>query len=110
LRGWRGPGPSPGAGLAATLTDLAALHAVLAEPESGDRSVAPDVDATPATLLRLAAVAWADVATDRLANTEVTDPMTGLPTAALFAHEAFRGLPAGGAPRASGPPTNIYCW
>ncbi|MFD9891205.1 GGDEF domain-containing protein [Amycolatopsis sp. NPDC059027] len=76
-----------GAGLAETLTDLAALHAVLAgsaDPAVVDGFVAPDVDATPARLLRLTALAWADVATDQLVHTEVTDPLTGLPTAAYL--------------------------
>ncbi|MBK1788850.1 GGDEF domain-containing protein [Prauserella cavernicola] len=69
-----------GAGLEETLTDLAALHAVLADPDSADGFVAPDVDATPARLLRVTAVAWADVALDHLTRAEVRDPLTGLPT------------------------------
>lgn len=73
-----------GAGLEETLADLAALHAVLAEPAHGDGFIAPDVDAMPARLLRVTAVAWADVALDQLANTEVTDPLTGLPSAAYL--------------------------
>ena len=71
-----------GAGLAETLADLAALHAVLGRGDDG--FVAPDVDATPARLLRTTALAWADVATDQLAHTEVTDPLTGLPSAAYL--------------------------
>jgi GGDEF domain-containing protein len=71
-----------GAGLAETLADLAALHAVL--DHDGDGFVAPDVDATPARLLRTTALAWADVATDQLVHTEVTDPLTGLPSAAYL--------------------------
>jgi GGDEF domain-containing protein len=70
-----------GAGLAETLSDLAALQAVLAQADSPDGFVTPDVDAIPARLLRLTALGWADVAADQLANTEVTDPLTGLPTA-----------------------------
>ncbi|QRP45141.1 GGDEF domain-containing protein [Amycolatopsis sp. FDAARGOS 1241] len=73
-----------GAGLGETLSDLAALHAVLADPESVDGFVSPDVDATPARLLRVTALAWADVATDQLVHTEVTDPLTGLPSAAYL--------------------------
>ncbi|MGA6163896.1 GGDEF domain-containing protein [Amycolatopsis magusensis] len=73
-----------GAGLAETLTDLAALHAVLAEPECAERLVVPDIDATPSRLLRVTAVAWADVALDQLAKAEVTDPLTSLPTAAYL--------------------------
>jgi GGDEF domain-containing protein len=71
-----------GAGLAETLTDLAALHAVL--DHSCDGFVSPDIDATPARLLRVTALAWADVATDQLVHTEVTEPLTGLPTAAYL--------------------------
>ena len=70
-----------GAGLAETLADLAALHAVL---DGGDGFVSPDVDATPSRLLRTTALAWADVATDQLVHTEVTDPLTGLPSAAYL--------------------------
>jgi GGDEF domain-containing protein len=73
-----------GAGLAETLTDLAALHAVLAEPDAKDGFVSPDVDATPARLLRVTALAWADVAMDQLASVEVLEPLTGLPTAAYL--------------------------
>jgi GGDEF domain-containing protein len=73
-----------GAGLAETLADLAALHAVLADPDSVDGFIAPDVDVTPSRLLRVTALAWADVATDQLVHTEVTEPLTGLPTAAYL--------------------------
>jgi GGDEF domain-containing protein len=71
-----------GAGLAETLADLAALHAVLDHGDDG--FVSPDVDATPARLLRTTALAWADVAIDQLVHTEVTDPLTGLPSAAYL--------------------------
>jgi GGDEF domain-containing protein len=71
-----------GAGLAETLADLAALHAVLGHSDDG--FVSPDVDATPARLLRTTALAWADVAIDQLVHTEVTDPLTGLPSAAYL--------------------------
>ncbi|HWD06510.1 MAG TPA: GGDEF domain-containing protein [Amycolatopsis sp.] len=83
-----------GAGLAETLSDLAALHAVLADPDAVDGFVSPDVDATPARLLRVTALAWADVATDQLVHTEVTDPLTGLPSAAYLRTrlaELYRG-------------------
>ncbi|PXY32369.1 GGDEF domain-containing protein [Prauserella muralis] len=73
-----------GAGLEETLTDLAALHAVLEDQEAADGFVAPDVDATPARLLRVTAVAWADVALDQLTRAEVSDPLTGLPTGAYL--------------------------
>lgn len=83
-----------GAGLAETLADLAALHAVLADPSAVDGFVAPDIDATPSRSLRLTALAWADVALDQLSKTEVTDPLTGLPTAAYLRTrlaELYRG-------------------
>jgi hypothetical protein len=73
-----------GAGLAETLADLAALHAVLADGAAVDGFVVPDVDATPSRLLRVTAVAWADVAMDQLTNVEVLDSLTGLPTAAYL--------------------------
>lgn len=73
-----------GAGLEETLTDLAALHAVLADPAATDGFVAPDVDATPARLLRVTAVAWADVALDQLTRAEVSGSLTGLPTSAYL--------------------------
>ncbi|RSD21916.1 GGDEF domain-containing protein [Amycolatopsis eburnea] len=84
-----------GAGLAETLADLAALHAVL--DHGGDGFVLPDVDATPARLLRTTALAWADVATDQLVHTEVTDPLTGLPSAAYLRtrlYEVYRAAAA----------------
>lgn len=83
-----------GAGLAETLGDLAALHAVLADHGAVDGFVAPEIDATPAKLLRISALAWADVALDQLANTEVTDPLTGLATSAYLRTrlaEVYRG-------------------
>jgi GGDEF domain-containing protein len=73
-----------GAGLDETLKDLAALHAVLEDPGAIDGFIAPDVDATPSRLLRVTALAWADVATDQLVRTEVADPLTGLPTVAYL--------------------------
>ncbi|SFK66670.1 GGDEF domain-containing protein [Amycolatopsis sacchari] len=71
-----------GAGLAEVLADVAALHAVLTGDDDG--LVAPDVDALPARLLRVTALAWADVAMDQLARIEVVDSLTGLPTAAYL--------------------------
>nr|WP_245976325.1 GGDEF domain-containing protein [Amycolatopsis palatopharyngis] len=91
-----------GTGLAETLADLAALHAVLEQVGSTDGFVSPDVDATPSRLLRVTAVAWADVAFDQFAGAEVTDPLTGLPTLAylltrlgeLYRQAAREGRPA----------------
>ncbi|GAA3847468.1 hypothetical protein [Amycolatopsis sp. ATCC 39116] len=73
-----------GAGLAETLADLAALHAVITPPGDSGGLVSPDVDALPSRLLRVAALAWAEVAMDKLATTEVIDPLTGLPTASYL--------------------------
>lgn len=76
---------SAGAGLTEVLGDVAALHAVLEDfTGSGDGWVYADIDALPARMLRVTAVAWADVAMDQLANIEVSDPMTGLPTDAYL--------------------------
>jgi len=63
-----------GACLAETLTDLAALHAVLTAP---DGLVAPDPDALPVAFLRPAAEAWAEAAT---LPGRPADPLTGLAT------------------------------
>lgn len=73
-----------GAGLDETLVDLAALHAVLVAGDGAEGFILPEVDATPARLLRLTAVAWADVALDQLTRSEVNDPLTGLPTASYL--------------------------
>ncbi|WP_414637584.1 GGDEF domain-containing protein [Amycolatopsis sp.] len=73
-----------GAGLLEVLADLAALHAVLSDPNAHDGLVSPDIDATPSRMLRVTALAWADVAMDQLANIEVVDPLTGLPTVAYL--------------------------
>ncbi|ALG13629.1 hypothetical protein [Kibdelosporangium phytohabitans] len=69
-----------GAGLDETLTDVAALHAVLSDP----RLVMANPDATPARLLRLTALAWADVSTAEIARSEVREGLTGLSTAAYL--------------------------
>jgi hypothetical protein len=76
-----------GAGLGETLCDLAALHAVLTVPGApggADGIVSPDPDATPARLIRITALAWADVVLDQLAHTEVTDGLTGLSSPAYL--------------------------
>jgi hypothetical protein len=69
-----------GAGLDETLTDVAALHAVLTDP----RLRAADPDAAPARLLRATALAWADVSTREIARSEVRESLTGLSTAAYL--------------------------
>lgn len=83
-----------GAGLDETLTDLAALHAVVADGDRHGGFVIPDVDATPSRLVRVTALAWADVALDSYAHTDVTDPLTGLPSASYLRTrlaEVYRG-------------------
>ncbi|GGS25281.1 MULTISPECIES: GGDEF domain-containing protein [Actinokineospora] len=65
-----------GAGLDETLTDLAALHAVL-EGTTGRRAA---VDATPAPLLRAVALAWADAAMGEFGAVAATENLTGLAT------------------------------
>lgn len=73
-----------GAGLGETLCDLAALHAVVNGPGASDGIVSPDPDATPARLIRVTALAWADVVLDQLAHTEVSDGLTGLSSPAYL--------------------------
>lgn len=95
-----------GTGMEETLGDLAALHAVLrlpAGPQAGEVSrwdvgrgdvgrgdaldavaEAADVDMLPTRLLRIAAVAWAEVALGHVGDTEVHDSLTGLPTQAYL--------------------------
>jgi hypothetical protein len=65
-----------GAGLDETLMDVAALHAVLSDP----RLLAANPDAVPARLLRLTALAWADVSNEEIARCEVKESLTGLST------------------------------
>ncbi|WP_443678876.1 GGDEF domain-containing protein [Prauserella halophila] len=81
-----------GTGLEETLGDLAALHGVLqvdTGAPAGDTAhtdaldaiaEAADVDALPTRLLRIVAVAWAEVALGDVGATEVYDSLTGLPT------------------------------
>ncbi|OLT39556.1 hypothetical protein BJF85_25580 [Saccharomonospora sp. CUA-673] len=78
-----------GTGLEETLGDLAALHSVLSagvEPADAAEPVAsvPDVDALPTRLLRIVAVAWAEIALNEVTAGEVHDPLTGLPTMAYL--------------------------
>jgi hypothetical protein len=74
-----------GAGLEETLTDLAALHAVLTAPDDSpddraDGLVATDPDAAPTKLVRTAALAWADASCGELRNAEATESLTNLTT------------------------------
>ncbi|MBO0840745.1 MAG: GGDEF domain-containing protein [Sciscionella sp.] len=83
-----------GAGLAETLSDLAALHAVLSGPSDTDGVVAADPDAAPARLLRLTALGWAEVSERQAAYAEVCDGLTGLATAGYLRTrlgEVYRG-------------------
>lgn len=88
-----------GVGLAETLTDLAALHAVLSAPEVADGLVAPCPDAVPSRLVRLTSLGWADAALQP-AGAEVRDPLTGLATAPYLRtrlHELYHRARALGA-------------
>lgn len=93
-----------GAGLAETLGDVAALHAVYTGSAGGGvvtGLVGADPDATPAWLLRTTALAWADVAVDAQARIEVSDGLTGLATTAYLRTrlaEVYRGAAAGEEP------------
>ncbi|MFD0199579.1 MULTISPECIES: GGDEF domain-containing protein [Saccharothrix] len=73
-----------GAGLAETLLDLAALHAVLEEPPGSTGIVSASVDAIPVPMLRPAALGWGDVMTKRAANCAADNPLTGLATPAYL--------------------------
>ncbi|HWM03425.1 MAG TPA: GGDEF domain-containing protein [Actinophytocola sp.] len=73
-----------GAGLDETLTDLAALHAVLTHPDSGDGLIATDPDAAPTALIRTAALAWADASCGELRGAEATENLTSLATHAYL--------------------------
>ncbi|WP_308258219.1 GGDEF domain-containing protein [Saccharothrix obliqua] len=73
-----------GADLAETLLDLAALHAVLAEPPGSTGIVSPNVDATPASMLRATALGWGDVVCRQIADSGADDPLTGLATGAYL--------------------------
>lgn len=69
-----------GAGLEETLTDLAALHAVVTNPAEVGGLVAPDPDATPSRMLRAVALAWADATLGDLRGVEAGESLTGLAT------------------------------
>ncbi|RKT72380.1 hypothetical protein DFJ66_5691 [Saccharothrix variisporea] len=73
-----------GAGLAETLLDLAALHAVLSEPPGSTGIVSPNVDAIPARMLRATALGWGDVMSRQAANCAADNPLTGLATGAYL--------------------------
>jgi hypothetical protein len=95
---------SAGSGLGETLQDLAALHAVLTVPTIRDGLVAADPDAVPARLLRITALAWADVLVRQLAHAEVADGLTGLSSPAYLRarlREIYRESAAAGAPAGS---------
>ena len=68
-----------GAGLAETLQDLAALHAVLRHP--GDaRQAVDDPDIVPTRLVRATAIGWADVTLAAVSTNQLIEPLTGLAT------------------------------
>jgi hypothetical protein len=73
-----------GAGLDETLTDLAALHAVLTNVDVRDGLIATDPNAAPTTMVRAAALAWADESCGELRNAETTENLTSLTTQAYL--------------------------
>ncbi|MDQ2587144.1 GGDEF domain-containing protein [Saccharothrix yanglingensis] len=73
-----------GTGLAETLLDLAALHAVLVEPPGATGIVSPDVDAVPARMLRVTALGWGDVVSEQAGSCAADNPLTGLATSAYL--------------------------
>jgi hypothetical protein len=88
-----------GAGLGETCQDLAALHAVLTDPDC-DGIVFADPDATPARLLRPTALAWADVLARQVGRAELRDGLTGLSSPGYLRarlREVYRSQHDGGA-------------
>ncbi|MCI2422202.1 hypothetical protein MOQ72_32700 [Saccharopolyspora sp. K220] len=80
-----------GVGLAGTLQDLAALHAVSSGAHDG--LVSADPDAVPTAMVRITALGWSDVVTRLSIGREVEDPLTGLNTASYLRtrlHEVYR--------------------
>jgi hypothetical protein len=90
-----------GADLQETLTDVAALHAVLAFPHDNGL-IGVDPDSAPAAMVRSTALGWAAQAAH--ADVEVRDSLTGLATMAylrtrlreLYGDCAARNLVTGG--------------
>ncbi|WP_158628689.1 hypothetical protein [Saccharopolyspora rhizosphaerae] len=86
-----------GVGLAGTLHDLAALHAV--SGAASDGLVSADPDAVPAPLIRTTALGWADAVSGMVVRREVEDPLTGLNTVDYLRtrlHEVYRQARARG--------------
>lgn len=73
-----------GAGLEETLTDLAALHAVLTHDQEHGGLIATDPDAAPTPMVRAAALAWADESCGELRNAETVESLTSLSTHAYL--------------------------
>jgi hypothetical protein len=69
-----------GAGLAETLHDVAALHAVLLQP-GAPSPVVEDPDVVPTRMVRATALGWADLTFGEVATGQVVDSLTGLTTA-----------------------------
>jgi GGDEF domain-containing protein len=92
-----------GAGLDETLTDLAALHAVLTDEAATDGLIATDPDAAPTKLVRAAALAWADASFGELRTAEATENLTNLATHAYLRtriDEVYRQAQRDGVPAA----------
>ena len=73
-----------GAGLDETLTDLAALHAVLTNADVRDGLIATDPNAAPTPLVRAVALVWAEASLGELRNAETTENLTNLATLAYL--------------------------
>lgn len=89
-----------GAGLAETLQDLAALHAVLRHP-CNVRPAVDDPDIVPTRLVRVTAIGWADVTLAETSTNQVIEPLTGLATAGYLRTrlgEIYRSARAAGRP------------
>jgi hypothetical protein len=89
-----------GAGLAETLQDLAALHAVLRHSGQA-RPAVDDPDVVPTRLVHAAATGWADVTLAGVSANQVVEPLTGLATADYLRTrlgEIYRSARAAGRP------------
>ncbi|KAA2260909.1 GGDEF domain-containing protein [Solihabitans fulvus] len=69
-----------GASLEETLRDLAAFHAVWSNPSFSTGMVSPNIDAMPASLLKVIALGWADAPGTPPAGCTSEDGLTGLVT------------------------------
>lgn len=108
LRGLGAARASTGAGLAETLTDLAALHAALTGEGQDEAGLgAPDPDAVPSRLIRLTALGWSDSALAPVRWAEAIDPLTGLATPSYLRTRLREVYQQAGAAGPGAPPDHV---